>query len=636
MPSAAVTRLKATIGRRWPAPAAGLLALALYARTLAPGLTWAHQGADGGDLLAAALTAGVPHPTGYPTYQLLLRSAIALLPGEPARAGNWLSALAAACAVAVLTDLARRVLAAGWSARADCYGPVALATGLTWAASPLLWSQAVITEVYTVHALAVVFILWLLWRWHAARLAGWPAHGWLAAASLAWGLGLGNHLSLALMAPAVVVWIRSGLVTPASGQEGRRTLTQDHGPGQAPASGSLRSLLSARPWGMLLAGLALGLSVYIYLPLAAAAGPAINWGDPSTLTGFWWTISGRAYAALFLGMPPGDLLARLAAWARMAVWELGGGPWGLLLALAGLWWTDRHQHRWWQTTGLIALGYTLYSLAYRTADSYVYLLPVWAMAALWLAAGLGWLIAAVSGRAPAPAPADATRGQRRTETDENLTTDSSPTRRGEEGAPPSLAGKRAGGLGTIFRIDTCGTTADDNLRRSGFSRSVWPRTAEVATTKEGIFRTAFLLIMLLPVLAVLANWRANDLSHDSAARDFVAAALAEAEPGALILTAGDRTTFALWYAVYGLKQRQDVIPLNVHLYEFEWYRLSLHRHHPDLAQLADVCTTVTPLAQLVEQALAGRPVYRAEPLELTLPDTQETPAGVLVRIRPAS
>ena len=74
---------------------AGLLALGLYARTLAPGLTWAHNGADGGDFLAAALTHGVPHPSGYPTYQLLLRGIIAVFPGEPARAGNWLSALLA-------------------------------------------------------------------------------------------------------------------------------------------------------------------------------------------------------------------------------------------------------------------------------------------------------------------------------------------------------------------------------------------------------------------------------------------------------------------------------------------------------------------------------------------------------------
>lgn len=40
--------------------------------SLAPGLTWAHQGADGGELVTAAVVNGVPHPPGYPLYMLLL------------------------------------------------------------------------------------------------------------------------------------------------------------------------------------------------------------------------------------------------------------------------------------------------------------------------------------------------------------------------------------------------------------------------------------------------------------------------------------------------------------------------------------------------------------------------------------
>ena len=94
----------------WLPAVAGVCALLLYALCLAPGLTWAHDGADGGDLLAAALTHGVPHPTGYPTYQIVLRAAIALFPGEPARAGNWLSAGCAAAATVLVADLMLRML----------------------------------------------------------------------------------------------------------------------------------------------------------------------------------------------------------------------------------------------------------------------------------------------------------------------------------------------------------------------------------------------------------------------------------------------------------------------------------------------------------------------------------------------
>src|SRR5687768_18545700 len=73
----------------------GLLALALYLYTAAPGITWRNGGIDSGELATAVATGSVAHPPGYPTYLLLGRLAT-LLPVEPARALAWLSALSAA------------------------------------------------------------------------------------------------------------------------------------------------------------------------------------------------------------------------------------------------------------------------------------------------------------------------------------------------------------------------------------------------------------------------------------------------------------------------------------------------------------------------------------------------------------
>ena len=253
----------------WPAPLAGLAALVLYARTLAPGLTWAHHAADGGDLLAAALTRGVPHPSGYPLYQLLLRAAIEVCPGEPARAGNWLSALCAAIAVALFADLAGRMLVRVGSGAASpsWSGLAALAAALTWAASPTFWGQAVVTEVYTLNALAVVALLWLFWRWREAIDAGERGGPWLVGAGAALGLGLGNHLTLLLMLPGAAVWLWTG----------RR----------AAGRPQVRELLAA------LFAAAVGLTVYAYLPLVAAANPPVNWGDPRTPAQIWALVSGR-------------------------------------------------------------------------------------------------------------------------------------------------------------------------------------------------------------------------------------------------------------------------------------------------------------------------------------------------------
>ena len=169
-------------------------------------------------------------------------------------------------------------------------GVVALTAGLTWATSPALWSQAVITEVYALNALAVMSALWLLWRWAEsppdaqAAGSGW---GWLAAAALVMGLGLGNHLSLALALPGMAVWLWAGRARLA-----RFTLRQ---------------------WLGLLALFGLGLAAYVRLPLAAAADPPVNWGDPRTPARFWWLVSGRLYRDLVGGLNAGELLARVSS-----------------------------------------------------------------------------------------------------------------------------------------------------------------------------------------------------------------------------------------------------------------------------------------------------------------------------------
>ena len=360
-PAAQATSDPAAMRSAWPALIAGGLAFALYARTLAPGLTWAHNGADGGDLLTAALTRGVPHPTGYPTYVMLLATAVRMTPGEPALGGNWLSAISAALAVALLTDLAGRMLnGQPWR------NVAALAAGLIFATSPGLWSQAVITEVYATNALVVVALLWLIWRWREAAVAGRRAWLWLTGAGLVLGLGLGNHLTLALMLPGLIVWMRP-----------LRQAIFRHGSWQTRITP--------------LAGFALGLVTYAYLPWAASRVPPVNWGAPNTPERFAWLASGAIYRNLVFGVPLHYLPGRLAAWATEAGHQLGGGAWGALIALLGLWRLERTDRAWWWTTLLVAVAYTAYAIGYNAADSSVYLIPAWAVACLWLAQGVAWI-----------------------------------------------------------------------------------------------------------------------------------------------------------------------------------------------------------------------------------------------------
>ncbi|NLG26508.1 MAG: DUF2723 domain-containing protein [Chloroflexi bacterium] len=345
---------RARLGRWLPPALVGLAALALYVATAAPGLTWAHDGADGGDLITAALTGGVPHPSGYPTYCLLGRLFAVLPLGNPARRMNLFSAALAAASVTLVFLCARRLLEREGAARDGRVVLYSAGAALAYAVGPTLWSQATIAEVYALAAFCFALCLWLALRAGDLKRTSGHAGRW-AALGLALGIGLGGHLTLLLALPglAILLW-----------------------PARTP-----RRLLG------LVSGAALGLVVYLYLPLAAARRPLLNWGDPRHWEGFIWLVSGRLYHSYAFGLPLHYLPARLAAWLSRWAAEFAGL--GLALAVLGLWsgW-ERGQRRLVGASLLTLALYSTYALAYNTTDSYVYLLPNYAVTALWLAVGL--------------------------------------------------------------------------------------------------------------------------------------------------------------------------------------------------------------------------------------------------------
>ena len=171
-----------------------------YVATAAPGITWANFGADGGDLVTAVTVTGVPHPTGYPTYVLLGRLFLAIPFGEPAFRVTLLSLVATSLAGGGAAFLfARAARVRGWGSIL-----AGLAVGLTFGLAPLPWSQAVIAEVHGLNALFLVLALLLAAdlsdpdRASRSRLT-------VFALGLVCGLALGNHLTFALVLPAVAV-----------------------------------------------------------------------------------------------------------------------------------------------------------------------------------------------------------------------------------------------------------------------------------------------------------------------------------------------------------------------------------------------------------------------------------------------
>ena len=325
-----------------------------YYFTLAPTITWEHDGVDSGDLVTAAYTLGVAHPPGYPLFSLLGKLFILLPFGEVAYRVNLMSGLFAAATATTLYCTALLLLQPGeadsWS-KLIVAGASALALGL----SRTFWSQAIISEVYALNAFLVAAILVLA---TVFRSTGNRRILWLL--GLVLGLGLSNHLSAILFLPGTLV-----LLIPR---------------------------LRSQPAAFLeMAGfMVVGLGIYLYLPIRSMQHPPINWGSPHTWSGFWWTVSARIYSDFAFGLPVAHLPARFASWLGMLGRQF---TWlGLALGLAGVWdlWeTDREY-----------LGFTLtsfgatvvYALAYNTSDSYVYLIPSYLVFSLWIARGGAYLL----------------------------------------------------------------------------------------------------------------------------------------------------------------------------------------------------------------------------------------------------
>jgi hypothetical protein len=320
--------------------------LAIYVLTMAPTLTWGHNGADGGDLVLAVAHGSIPHPPGAPTYLLLGDLFIYLPWGDPAWRLNLLSAVMAAGAAGLATAAALHLLQeTNDGTQVPVLAPVVLTAGLSLGLSPLLWSQALITELYALAAFFTTLVM---------LLALLPSPTWLL--GLVWGISLGSHLTLLFLAPLVAwrVW-----------QEKKGRLQQL----------GATCLLALLGWGL----------VYGPVLLARKHAPS-PWGDVSTFASWWELVSGRLYRNYIFGLPLIDWPQRLLAWAGLLVRQFT--PPGAVLAGLGL------VHLW-QVRRPLALAsaltfgmFNIYAIGYNTTDSLVYLALALPAAALWLGIGL--------------------------------------------------------------------------------------------------------------------------------------------------------------------------------------------------------------------------------------------------------
>jgi hypothetical protein len=192
------------------------------------------------------------------------------------------------------------------------------------------------------------------------------------------GLAMGNHGLSVAMVPAVLLvasWPRAGPADTAL---------------------PLRKRWQWRSLVLLAAGMLVGLSTYLILPIRAASHPPVNWGDPVTPDRFMWLVSGQLYRDYLLPLRGTVILQHLGAWAGITLQQFGLA--GLVLAVLGAT-IFLSVSRIYFLTMWMAVVFTAFAMQYDVADWSVYLLPAYLSFSIWLGIALGHLTSLASMRA---------------------------------------------------------------------------------------------------------------------------------------------------------------------------------------------------------------------------------------------
>jgi hypothetical protein len=325
-----------------------VLPFAVYLRTLAPTV----YGLDSTELTTGAYCLGLVHAPGYPLYLLIGHLFTHLPIGNVGYRMNLMSAFFGASAAAllylVLCRLCRRPLAA-------------LSAVLLLAFSFFFWSPSVMAEVYSLHAFLMVALILIVIIWQKQR-----NHRLLFLFAFVVGLSLGNHLSTVLLLPGLLYWI----------------LSTDH-----------KQFLRPKHLAVMLALFALGLSVYLYLPLRYAAQPPsigamqieiTSWQDIVEVVSaraFWGLIF--AYSWPEIGEQVADYLYCL--WGNflgigLVIGALGGviSAWKRRRLAAGL--------------ALMFIANAVFYVGYGAGDKRIMFLPTYVIWAIWIGLGYDWFL----------------------------------------------------------------------------------------------------------------------------------------------------------------------------------------------------------------------------------------------------
>jgi tetratricopeptide (TPR) repeat protein len=319
-----------------------LLVFICYIFTLAPTIFFG----DSGEFATASYHLGIVHPPGYPLYTLLGKLFMVLVPfGDMAYRMNLMSAFFASAA-AVVCYLILRILGAGRLVSV-------LVIPLT-AFSMTFWSEAVVTEVYTLNALffclILMFFLWWM-RDGNDRLLLWLA--------LICGLALTHHITIAAFYPVLL----AGIIIK------KPSILKN-----------LRLIAKLFIWAVI------PLLLYLYLPIRSAANPPTDWGNPETFKAVINHITARQYSGKLLEHGLQGVAIQLKAFLGLIVQQFT--PSLLILILPGLVLLFRRSKNALFFLLAFFIVNIIYSISYYIVDIDSYFIPSFIIAAIFIALGL--------------------------------------------------------------------------------------------------------------------------------------------------------------------------------------------------------------------------------------------------------
>ncbi len=319
--------------------AVSLVAFLLYRATLLPGVDLG----DSGSFQTMVGSQYITPRDAYPLYFAIGAVMLKLTGAEPAHALNLTSAIEAAVAcglfVVVAAALTESIAAA-------------VAGALLFAVSYTFWSQSVTAEVYALHTALSLATLLLLFRWERQ-----PTIGRLAAFFAVYALAFGNHLSMILLMPALVVFL---------------FLT---------APGGWRSLVAPRVIALAIAIAGAGTTQYLWNVRTLWFRPDPPAGLWDALTTFWFDVTKSDWReSMVMQVPPSMRTDHLAMYWFDLRQQFGLA--GIVLAGVGAVFLAVRRPRHFALVAIAYLANFAFAFSYNVGDAHVFYLPSHVMVAL--------------------------------------------------------------------------------------------------------------------------------------------------------------------------------------------------------------------------------------------------------------